>query len=397
MGNPEPLPSPQPPFPPLQESRNAISLQAAAPASSGAGHEPLSRYFDDPMHGDGDDLPPLYSEHAAPVDPLVPRDGDPLVQPFGHDGDGTTSYYVDGRLDSDPAFLIDHMQRLAVVPPRPFVRLRGTHRERQRGRDEDRRGDRQVVDFDIRIELTHLLYTDIGRQQAWRGLVTASNLERVRRGTVFARRAPASNGAVEEGVPGLDQWCHRFCASPAGLKCFTLERRVLGWDWDLVRRRLEALVRATNYRGHAVVSFPVRNARVDVYNDCRTNRWRLTGRIRFLFYATFLFLLTWPWLLLRTRRWETVTAEWHASQPTSVPGRKQYAAGMGEEQWYALWAKAIQRAMLERRDGELDRGDLERAQAGTVGGEGWLASAVGTGVEAMDAVNRSFGWGGDQC
>ncbi|PFH55429.1 hypothetical protein XA68_18342 [Ophiocordyceps unilateralis] len=394
---------PQPASARLDESGSAISL-----------HTSSGRYRDDPEANDDDDdddqdLPPLYTEHEeysdTVVDPLVPPGTGPLVTPFGHDGDGATAYYLDRRLDSDPVFLADHVRRLATIPPRPWVRLRGTHRERRRRAGGDKShlsGDDVVVDFDIRIELTHLLYSDIRRQQAWRALVTAGNLEKVRRGTVFPDRAPgfggapcSAGGAVEQnGVPGLDQWCHRFCASPAHLRCFSVERRIVGWDWDLLRRRLEALIRATNYRGHAVVSFPVGNARADMYSNCRTNRWRLTGWIRFVFYATLLFLFTWPWLFFRTRRWETVAAEWYVSMPTSVPGRRQYAAGVSEERWYALWAPAIQRAMLERRDGQLDQGDLERAQGQTTTGQG----VVRAGVEAaMGVVNRSFGWGGDEC
>ncbi|RCI11496.1 hypothetical protein L249_7696 [Ophiocordyceps polyrhachis-furcata BCC 54312] len=342
----------------------------------------------------------------GPVNPLLPRGTEPLVVPFGHDSDATTAYYLDSRLDYDPDFLADHIRRLAVIPPRPSVRLRGTHRQRrQRSGDKSHlSGDDVVVDFDIRIDLTHLLYSDIRRQQSWRALVTAGNFEKVRRGTVFPDRAPGFGGApcpgaVEEqldGVPGLERWCHRYCASSSPLRCFSLQRRIVGWDWDLIRRRLEALVRATNYRGHAVVSFPVGNTRADMYNDCRTNRYRLTGWICFVFYATLLFVLSWPWLFFRTRRWETVAAEWYVSRPTSVPGRREYAAGVSEESWYNLWAPAIQRALLERRDGQLDQADLERARGQTVatGPGGSVREGVQT---AMGVVNRSFGWGGDEC
>ncbi|PHH71764.1 hypothetical protein CDD80_5007 [Ophiocordyceps camponoti-rufipedis] len=380
----------------LTEPRSAISLHG--PSSAPYRDDPAATDNDD---DDDDELPPLYSEHdeyhdeGPLVDPLVPPGTGPLVSPFGHDSEGAVAYYMDRRLDSDPVFLADHIRRLAVVPPRPSVRLRGTHRQRRRRAGDNSHvtgGDDVVVDFDIRIELTHLLYADIRRQQAWRALVTAGNFEKVRRGTVFPDRAPGFGGApggdVErDGVPGLEQWCHRFCASPARLRCFSLERRIVGWDWDLLRRRLEGLVRASNYRGHAVVSFPIGNAQADIYSDCRPNRWRLTGWIRFIFYASLLFLITWPWLFLRTRRWETVAAEWYVSMPTSVPGRRQYAAGVSEERWYALWAPAIQRAMLDRRDGLLDQGDLERARSEVAG--------AGVGA-AMGVVDRSFGWGGDE-
>ncbi|UNI19603.1 hypothetical protein JDV02_005782 [Purpureocillium takamizusanense] len=475
MGKPsdgEHVPSParKPSHPHLGESASAISLNTTT-------HE---RYFDDPPpshnHDDDeyayadDDLPPLYSDHddfassptvngvaggaggssrsnnnhgVTPVNPLVPRGGEQLVQPFCHSRDGTTTYYIDPRLDSDPVFLLDHITRLAALPPRPFMQLRGTHKERRRRSSSSSNGSNHggssstetVVDFDLRIELTHLLYTDIHTQSAWRSVVTASNFEKVRRGTVFAERAPGFGGssggrhAPEEGTPDLAEWCRRYCAAGGpdgrgrGLRCFTLERRVAGWDFEALGRRLEELARATNYRGRVEASFPVRDARVEVHCACLTSRWRLTRWVRALFYATLLFLLAWPWLRLRTRRWDTQAAEWRASEPTSVPGRKRYAAGMSEERWYALWAGPLQRAMLERRQGELDVGDLlqgqgqgQQGQQGPRGGggddggdgragrsvrggagAGGLEGVVRAGVEAMGVVNRSFGWGGDSC
>jgi len=462
-GGASPSPAPSRQHPHLGESASAISLNTTAT------HE---RYYDDPpeLHDDheyahayadhdDDDLPPLYSDHdefasssallggdgaaaggggsigsngragsrgissVTPVNPLVPRGGEQLVQPFSHSRDGTTAYYIDPRLDADPAFLLDHITRLAALPPRPFVQLRGTHRERRRAGSSNSNGSgnnssttETVVDFDLRIELTHLLYTDIHTQSAWRSVVTASNFEKVRRGTVFAERAPGFGGssgrhAPEEGTPDLAEWCRRYCAAGpdpgSGLRVFTLERRIAGWDFDLLGKRLEELARATNYRGSVAVRFPVRDARVEVHCACRTSRWRLTRWVRVLFYATLLFLFAWPWLKFRTRRWDTQAAEWRASEPTSVPGRKRYAAGMSEERWYALWAGALQRGMLERRQGELDVGDLERGngrgqgrgegRGEGEGDEGGFAGVVRAGVEAMGVVNRSFGWGGDTC
>ncbi|KAG6015928.1 hypothetical protein E4U41_004542 [Claviceps citrina] len=176
-----------------------------------------------------------------------------------------------------------------------------------------------------------------------------------------------------------------------------MERRVEGYDWDALRHRLEGLVRATNYRGRVDISFPVRHSRVHVYSHCRVNRWRLTRWIAALSTFTLLFVLTWPCLFLMTRRWETVTAEWRLSEPTGVPGRRRYVS-LSEEQWYGMWAAAVQRAMLDRRRGVLDQGDLERererARRRVVGGE--TGGTVQESVEAMGLVNRSFGWGGDR-
>ncbi|POR38235.1 Uncharacterized protein TPAR_01565, partial [Tolypocladium paradoxum] len=211
MGKPSDLDAVPVPNPPshLGEAATSIFLRTAASTAAPASHR-QGQYFDDPATqaayesaggGDDDDLPPLYADHdeySGAFDPLVPRAlGDPLVQPFGHAADGSTAYYVDPRLDSDPAFLMDHVSRLAALPPRPFVRLRGTHQERRRGGgdDRDRHGREAVVDFDVRVELTHLLYTDVRTHSAWRRVTTAGNFEKVRRGTVFAQRAPGFGGS----------------------------------------------------------------------------------------------------------------------------------------------------------------------------------------------------------
>ena len=392
------VPSPNPATP-LGESAASLSLHAHTAGVSSA----PQRYFDDdPTELADDDLPPLYSdhEHDAPagpfgvIDPLLPSGAAPLeVQPFLRDKVSGTEYYLDRRLDTDPVFLATHLDRLAQLPPRPHVHIRGTHH--QSVRKEDGKSERrQVVDFDIHIELTHLLYQDIqSRQPFLRHVATAGHFEKVRRGTVFATRAPGfggSGGAAEEGVPDLAEWCRRFCASRAGLKNFVLERRVLGWDFDLLRTKLEALVRSTNYRGHVAVDFPVLNARAEVYNDCRTNRWRLTKWIEMLFVFTLLFLFSWPWLFFRTARWEVASAQWHMSS-RDAQGRKRYAS-VSEDRWYNMWARPVQRAVLERRQGTLDQGDLNRVDAPPQSG---FAGAVQAGVEAMGVVNRSFGWGGD--
>ena len=421
MGRPQDaLPSPSP----VGESPSAISLHTTANLPTDHHPAPRREYFDDdPAEFDADDLPPLYSDHAefseenAPlVNPLAAHGGIgggddddddyTRVHSFGHSRDLTTTYFIDGRLDRDPDFLAATMHRMSEVPPRPFVIIKGTHKERKRrndnGRDKGSTESKAVVDFELEIELTHLLYSDMASLKSWKSLNTASNFEKVRRGTILATRAPGfggGGGVPEEGQPDVREWCRRYCASRAGLKCFTMERRVTGWDWDLVERRLDGLARATNYRGHVEITFPVRHSVVQVYNDCKVSRWRLTRWIEMVFMLTLMFLFSWPYLFFRTKRWETVFADWQLSRPTAVPGRKEYVS-MNEEQWYAMWAKAIQAAMLERRRGSMTQGDIQATAADQLQESGEHVAdgfhpAVRAGMAAMGAVNRSFGWGGD--
>lgn len=379
------------PTPPLAETASAISLHTP---DSGVANPPMQRYFDDD-HADleTDDLPPLYTDHEGdenidPSNPLIPRGTSPLdIRPFMSSGT-ETDFYIDKRLEADPDFLKSQLDILSTHPPRPFVHMRGSHIESRR--NGDRNEETRIADFDIEVELTHLLYTDISTQSSWRELTAVNQFEKVRRGTVFAKRAPGFGGSgsvAEDGDPGVMEWCHRFCASSAGLKSFTLERRISGWDFDIIRRKLDKLVRNTNYQGDVSIEFPVHNARVEIYNDCRTNRWRMTKWIKAIFVMTLMFLFTWPWLFFRTKRWETVYVSW----PLSKNG---VYTSLSEEHWYNMWARAIRKAVLGRRQGELDQGDIRRADTEEHPDCDTVAGAVQASVNAMGAVNQSFGWGG---
>ena len=395
--DPLPLPSPSPA---LGESSSAISL-GVTPTSE----PPIQRYFDDdPTEFDADDLPPLYTEHdrdnVPQVDPLLPSGAPRLaIEPFRTDHKTGISYYIDRRLDTDHKFLLDQLATLSLSPPRPYVHLRGTHHETVKTGDKTEK--KEMVDFDIEIDLTSLLYMDPDSHNLHR-LRTVSNFEKVRRGTILTTRAPGfgGSGAAEEGEPDVEQWCMRYVLSQAGLKSFSFERRVAAddWSWTDVQSRLLHLVHETNYRGRTTVDFPVRHGRVEIYNDCRTNRWRLTKWIEMLCTFTLMFIFTWPWLFFRTKKWDTVYTTWHIGK------RQQRSFGdttdhsrvhtLDEDEWFAVWGRAIHRAVLKRRQGVLDQTDLAMADGQRPREEGF-AGVVQTGIEAMDVVNRSFGWGGD--
>lgn len=385
------------PTTPLGEAASAISMHTTTGSHNLSSPHRQQYFDDDPAEFADDDLPPLYNDHELDVeaaDPLIPRNTPGLdIVPWRSSNNSGKTYYIDARLDDDPVFLKKQLEILAESPPRPICHVRGTHTETRRRRGEDKDEEETVVDFDVEVELTSLLYTDVRTQQSWRHLTTVGNFEKVRRGTVLAKRAPGFGGSGhmdDSGAAGVDEWCHRYCASSAGLKSFSLERRVTGWNFEHLKNKLEKLVRDTNYQGHIRISFPVQNNRIEIYNDCRTSRWRLTKWIEILCYATLTFLFTWPWLFFRTKRWETVYVAWPLRDEQS--GRY---ASMSEDQWYNMWARTIQSAVLARRQGALDQGDLQRVNfSQDPPGEG-LAAVVQAGVDAMGVVNRSFGWGGD--
>lgn len=395
--------------------------------------QPGSSYHTVPppsLPSDNDDLPPTYGElaevetsagpdapllpdydhHHSQPDPFSPPDGLDHLQPFRRTN--ACADYLDPRLDSDPAYLESHIRGWAALPPRPFVRVRGTHSERRRSAD-GKHERREIVDFDVRVELTPYLYADAAARRAWDELHTVGDGDKVRRGTVCRRRAPGYHrrsggqgdaaGHVELGAPdkpGLAQWCHMYCASHSGLKVFELRRRVVGFDEARVRAHIEEMVRRTRYRGRVLVSFPVEDETVRVWNDCRTNRWRLTSWVYTFFCLTMLWLLSWPYLFFRTRRFETVRSEWYFSRADGRGG-KAYVS-LSEDQWYNLWGRALSRAVLSRKQWTLDQNDLLEAEgAGPAFNSGVPAIDGGVdfvmaGLNAMNEVNRHLGWGEDR-
>ncbi|KAI1055569.1 hypothetical protein LB505_010814 [Fusarium chuoi] len=333
-----------------------------------------------------DDPPPSYTvvdnegPHANPFD-LLPTSSSSLgLHPFKGTSNDKVVYYLDKRLDTDPEFLEQHISELAKEPPRPYVRIQGL----------DRKSSKDGIDFDIHIELTPLLYQEMATRRSWRRIRAVNNFDKVRRGTATMTRAPGfgGSGPPEEGTPGVAQWCYRYCASKAGLKVFVLERRLTGWDFALVGSRLESLVRGTGYRGEVNITFPTTNARVEIYNRCLTNRWRLTRWIVLLFYLTLLWIFTWPWVSLRTRWYETVFVEWSLSRPDRQ-GTLRYAC-MSEDQWFRLWRRPIEQAIQTRRRGRLSRDDI--VDECVVPGAEDSARGMRAGLEVLQ---RTFGWGGD--
>ncbi|KAI1764586.1 hypothetical protein GGR53DRAFT_304729 [Hypoxylon sp. FL1150] len=366
-----------------------------------------------------DDLPPNYDDAFASSESasLLPSTATPApaapstistIAKRPHVADATfmedcntgAQYWVSRTLE-DPARLESHIRQLADIPPRPYIKLTGTHTETRRD-NKDKTEKHTVTDFDISIELTPYLYSDARYRRSWTELRTVDNGEKAKRGTILAKRAPGSSQSIEVGgvpKPTLKEWCHMYAASHAGLKAFTLRRAMVGFDEELVKQRLRTLVNDTNYRGHVRVDLVTRGSLVECYNDARINRWRLTSWIQWLFMLTLMFVFSWPYLWLRTKRWEVAVAEWPYSR-VAEDGSKEYVS-ISEDQWYNLWGRAICKAVLEKRQTELGQSDLRRAHEAEPSfdtGNDTVDGALGifrAGIHAMNEVNRHLGWGGD--
>lgn len=372
--------------------------------------QPGDRVYDDDVPElQSDDLPPLYSDIDAdsrPNAPLLPTLLTPsyILDDLNNasnfrqvDANSGAEFIINPHLDKDPKVLERQIKLSASKPPRPSVRILGTHSEtvREKGKSEKR----TITDFDVSVELTPYLFSDATAGVSWTALRTVEDNEKARRGTVLRKRAPGVKRDIEitNPKPTLAEWCHRYCASHAGVKSFELQRRVVGFDEERMKHILEAMVRGTNYRGTVQITFPVKDAFTLVYNDCKVNRWRLTPWIIWLCYLSFMWLFTWPILFFSTKKFEVAVAEWPFSV-TEENGTKRYVS-MSEDHIYNLWGRAINRAVLDKRQCTLDQQDLIASQ--TAPAEPFASVLEGAprflreGINAITAVNRQLGWGGD--
>lgn len=371
---------------------------------------------DDYSYDDAPELnePPSYTDSEADAAPRAPiyhspppttrtdhsrpafRNGKPEVC--------TTTTYMDPRYDSDPVFLESALQSFAASAPVPLIYIMGTHKETTKRGDKKETHD--VTDFRIVLNISSYLHPNFSPSDSSpMRLMTASNGEKTHRGTVLKARAPGAKQDLEVGgapAPTLTEWCHRFCASSSRLRVFRLSRTVTGLDETHLRSRIEGLLRATNYRGHIAITFPVEDAHADIYTSHPVNRWRTTTWICWAFYLTFLWVLSWPLLWLATKRYAVVRAEWPFS--AAVEGRKLYTT-VSEEQYVERWGTAIRRLALERYQGEASeetmRAVSERAadppMPGPMGtGHAGVDSAVGLisqGFQVARALSSGSGRG----
>lgn len=240
----------------------------------------------------------------------------------------------------------------------------GSHKETTRNSD----GKKEVKDkqdFRIVISMQDYLWQGdfnavfLGTVPREMRLSTVSNGEKTYRGSFMKKRAPGFKQDIEVGeeAPSLKEWCHRYCASAWKMRVFRIRRTVLGFDETYMKSRLEGLIRSTEYRGHINITFPVEDKYVDIYTSTRINEWRLKKWVCWIFYLTFLWIFTWPYLYFATKWYSVVKAEWIFSEVTPA-GTKKYAT-ISEEEWFRRWHVGIRRLVLDRFVGEAEYEQLQ--------------------------------------
>ena len=214
------------------------------------------------------------------------------------------TYYIHGQLDEDPVFLEQHIRLLASDPPRCWVNLYMTVN----------RGPLSGQRLLYRINISaYLLYDSAGRD--WHHVSAIGAYDWVRRGSFFCGRARDNDDAFTD----IGEWCRRFSASSSGLKVISIERRIIGCNWEAISSTLERIIRETGYTGSLEIIREDFNMRSEIHNQCHTNYWRLRAKTPFwyctsLIFLSLIFLLWQLWLFLCTRYWDTIRADWRVSR-----------------------------------------------------------------------------------
>ncbi|KAE9984687.1 hypothetical protein BLS_001682 [Venturia inaequalis] len=307
--------------------------------------------------------PPAYTDNGDESVPVFI--GTETIQPYKVFPE--MHAFMDARFDSDPVYVEETVRKWATIPPAQMIRIVGTHRETTKnGKKEE---TSTVTDFDVKLRMTEYLSINAVGNSRWVCMRTVENSEKTHRGTVFKKMAKVRKGdaeAAENNIkPGLKEWCHLYCASHSRVKTFSLTRQVTGLNTKYLYATLRSLVESTNYRGNIDITFPLENRESIIYSSTWQNRWRLTPWIYMIFYLTLMFVFAWPYLFFATKRWAVVKVDWAFSTTEATEDGSPYEryATISEKKWFAMWAKCIEKAVLQRRHGVLTEEDLARANA----------------------------------
>jgi hypothetical protein len=136
---------------------------------------------------------------------------------------------------------------------------------------------------------------------------------------------------------------------------------------------------------------------------------RITTWVRWFFYLTFFWILSWPFLFFSTARYEIVKVVYpyaDLSPEEANRGAERRPMVMSEEAWVHLWENTIRRGVLGRMDcTHFEMGDEYRiaTEAMMARGEtpfvtyrpGRLARFLGVGIQFPARWQEREGWGYD--
>ncbi|KAI9766413.1 MAG: hypothetical protein M1840_006519 [Geoglossum simile] len=362
---------------------------------------------------------PAYSDDPTGLAPAVAIATSPQIGRIP--GSVLSSDYLtittfDEGLNQDPAKLHSFVLQQNEIPPKPIVRLKGTHRERREQRGKDNQYEVvTVTDFDVHLDLSPYIARRLNLgsgEQDWKFLsVVENDVKAYRGGRIKSVDLGYRDGLTTYAAPHLGDWTKRYCEDPHTLKSFTFSKEVSNLDTDRLRSLLGDLIESTNYLGDYQISFITAHSRIQILSPHWVNQWRTKTWVRWLFYLSMLWIFTWPVLWFLTRRYEVVMSAWPYAL-IDEQGVKRYAVA-SEDEWYRQHLDCVRKCLLMRRQGWATNEDLRLLESdvspGTTtdytplvnaGGAGVLGFASGFSHGFMGAARDQDavrGWGGDTC
>jgi hypothetical protein len=348
----------KPPQPPYKDDPDAVSMHTTPDdyeyAEPSASNDDLPSYNDSEAAASSSTTTQNITPTTTQATPPEPYNV--IAYPSGPHGynkptnPGAVTIRMDERL-TNPAELESYIKDyMRAMPPRPVVRIYGWHNETVRRKDK--KEQERVTDFDITFSFQQYLSRPFDAE-FWGERVVQDD-ESAHRGSWRKTKAPGHKPGLilsDEPIRTLRDWCEDFCASPSRLKAFRINRLVLGIEESFLRQHLENIVRSTHYRGNTNITFRVDEKAVDIYSPTLINRWR-TGWVRWIFYLSFLWIITWPILFFMTKWWDVYEVKWYFSRdPTGV--NKSYAT-INEMQWIDKHSALIRELVLNKYTGDGD-------------------------------------------
>jgi len=240
-------------------------------------------------------------------------------------------------LHSHPQHLLPFVLEQAALPPKPTLRIVGSHT-----------GDR--VDFDITLNLTHLLNL---RNYKWR--------------FNSAQVTPLSGSMVmcdkdDSSVPTrIATSVKQFCKDRSENKSFTLTRTVEGLPTEMLAGQVRNLAASVKYRGLLRIEFTDERSKVVVHKQPGSWFSSILGLHPEKKYASV----------------ETVWNLWGGSDEESEHGKAEVGLRAGQE-WWQSWTSTIRNAMIMKH-------------RGNVGIDDWIETRMGRIV-----AEPRMEWGSDQ-
>jgi hypothetical protein len=168
---------------------------------------------------------PAYSDDPSPasaaaiaINPEAGRIPNSVIS-----SDRITITTLDEGLSNDPATLHSFVLQQNEIPPKPTVRIVGTHHETRRRSTKDGKDEKvKVTDFDLQLDLTPYIARSLNLgsgEQDWKFLSVVENSVNAYRGGIMKSTDPGyKDGLTSYTAPHLGDWAKAYCEDPNMVK-----------------------------------------------------------------------------------------------------------------------------------------------------------------------------------